>query len=377
VILVLENVIVACDTGNDTIKVHINGNNYFVSSIVKSNPRERLKFGGKDVGNPVDYLDVTVDINGIEGRFHVGELASYGENLESLGGLKSGNKMLIVCTLASIAYALATEHPTEEKFSITLGTGLPISEFFWINEEGNYDFSKVEDYKSKIAGRHRITFHTNLLDTKTITINIPHNNITVMPEGYSAIMSLLLGDSTDENLEKYKSKNSLAFCMDIGSISCDISAVMNSRYFPAGMFGFDMGMSFALDKLCQDLQHKTGIKDITRFEINKYLFDKDIKGIFKAGKQEINLNVEKKIYYKELAETISYRFREKLRDNGVDIRRISVLFLIGGGSLEIGKMIIENLNKDIPEFVMFKDTEAITMNLLGYEMAARGKLVFA
>ncbi|NLC67759.1 MAG: ParM/StbA family protein [Clostridiaceae bacterium] len=364
-------VVVACDTGNDTIKVKVNKNIYFIPTIMKSNPRKRLIFGSGDEGESIDFLDVTVESRIISGVYHVGNLARYGINQESLGGVKSENKLIMVCMLTAIAYALAMEYPSNNDFSLYLGAGLPVSEFFWQNEEGEYDFSKVEKYKETIAGIHRVKFNTNLLNNRTITIEITPERLAVIPEGYAALTSILMSDDIDPDFRRYTRKNAIAFCMDIGSISCDVSSMMNGKYFPAGMFGFDMGMSSAIDSLCIDIRNRTGIKDITRYEVNTYLFDKELNGIYKTNKVEINLNQEKIPHYKKLAETIAYRFREKLKENGVDIRRINVLFLVGGGSIELGDYVFESLKNDISEFVGFEAEEALTKNLLGYEIAAK------
>lgn len=364
-------VVVACDTGNDTIKVKVNKKIYFIPTIMKSNPRKRLIFGNGDEGESIDFLDVTVDSKIISGVYHVGNLAKYGINQESLGGLKSENKLIMVCMLTAIAYALAMEYPSDNDFSLYLGVGLPVSEFFWQNEKGEYDFSKVEKYKETVTGTHRVKFNTNLLNNRAITIEITPDNLAVIPEGYSALTSILMNEDIDPDFKRYTRKNAIAFCMDIGSISCDVSSMMNGKYFPAGMFGFDMGMSSALDSLCTELRNKTGIKDITRLEVNTYLFDKELNGIYKTSKADINLNQEKIPHYKKLAETIAHRFREKLKENGVDIRRISVLFLVGGGSIELRDIIFESLKNDISEFVGFEPEEALTKNLLGYEMAAK------
>jgi hypothetical protein len=369
-----KSVIVACDTGNDTIKVKVNDKIYYIPSIMKINPRPRLIFGQGDEGHPIDYLDVTVENDNVSGNYHIGNLAMFGVNQESLGGLKSNNKLLMVCRMTAIAYALAMEYPLETDFDLYLGVGLPVREFFWQNEKGEYDFSKVEKYKHSIAGIHKVKFNTSLMNYKTINIAIAPDNLSVTPEGYSALTSILMHENIDPEFVRYSRKNAISFCLDIGSISCDVSAMINGKYFAPGMFGFDIGMSTAIDELCAGLRNRTGIKDITRYELNTCLFDRDLMGIYKISKYNFNLNREKLPYYTALVDTITHRFKEKLRENGVDIRRIDVLFLVGGGSTEVGDMIIDELKEDIPEFVNFQPEEAIIKNLLGYEMAAR-KLV--
>ncbi len=352
----LELIPAAVDGGNNELKIIVNGAPYFIKTIMKKTYESRLVFGTGDDGSAIDYLDVDIETNGITGSFYAGELAlrnAGSGTIESLGGYKSANDMLIAEMVIGLAYALADQFPEQTSFNVKLGTGLPTHEFFFRNEDGRFSFEKVKVFQKKLTGIHKIKFNTNLLRKKTVTLEIA--KVIPNPECHAALFRLLNDPKVKEMHPELYRKNANILGLDIGGSSSDVSGICNGNYVEQAMFGIDKGINRALDKACEVVKTRANLASFTRYDMNNYLFDPELKGILETNKGVFDLNKEKQPFYRNEAESIAFEFRKKLSERGMSLNMVHGLFLLGGASLELGDYIIEQLKDDIPRILRAGD----------------------
>lgn len=362
-------VAIGCDVGNNTVKLKTKKDFYYIDTLVKKPIESRKIFGRGDSGEPVNYLDVDIESEGVNGNYYIGNLASRGNgSQESIGGLKSENVLLKVAALTSIAYVLTMEDPARNEFEVALGTGLPVREFFWKNEKGEYDFKKVKSYINQLSGCHSVKFNTKLLGQRKITFNIDKNYIETLPECYAGLLTIV-NDVNGSIKSQFAKDHIKVMGADLGGGSSDMAGYCNDNYIDECMFGFDLGINEAQDRVCEDIKVKANLKSFTRHELNKYIFDKELDGKMETNRGTFDLNEEKIRFYKPLSEKLVYNFRKNLSTNEFDISRINHLFLFGGASKEIGEMVKEELKNDIRNIEIVPDS--ITRNVEAYYNAVK------
>ncbi|MCX7748700.1 MAG: ParM/StbA family protein [Clostridia bacterium] len=363
---------VACDAGNDSIKVIVNEKVTYISNLVKRADTARMVFGKGDIGKPEDYLDVTIDSPALKGSYYISELAgSLGGGMESLGGLKCENDLLLAAMLTSIAFSLK-DIGQDSPLEIALGTGLPVHEFFSQNSSGQYDYQNVIKFKKRLQGEHIIRFNSNLFSKKEIVFNLSKENILVLPEGYAALLALLYKSDGSSAYPEYTAKGINSFALDIGGGSADVSAVREGNFMQQAMFGIPIGVNEAHDMLCQRITARTGLQGFTRHNLKQVLFERDFNGLLRTSKEEFDLNEEKIPFYEKLAEKLLYQFKRQLNVNNLSTSMIHVLFLIGGGGSEIGDYIIKHLKDEIPKIIKVENSRS--KNVEGYYSSIKSLL---
>lgn len=367
-----EIIAAAADAGNNMIKIIVNNKPYLINSVALKAYESRLVFGQGDKGESGDYLDVDIDINGMKGNYYFGNLAlSKGGSSESLGGDKSSNDLIISCMIVSLAYAMHMEYPEQSEYHIRLGSGLPVQEFFSKNN-GNYTFEKVNIYREKLLGTHKVNFNSTLFNKKNVTLVI--EEVIPMPECYAALYKLLFDEQGNSKFPQLTKKNMNILGLDLGGGSSDVSGICNGQYIEKAMFGINMGINKALDKTSETVKNKANIPSFTRYDLNSYLFDSELKGILETNKGSFDLNSEKLPYYQVDAESIVKELKKKLATNELGLNMIHGLFLLGGASREFGDIIINELKQDIPNIIKASDhvEDPRLLNVQAYYDAALG-----
>lgn len=359
---------IGCDVGNNSVKLKTSKEVYRIDTLIRQATEARMIFGRGDVGEAVDFLDVDIESTGISGNFYVGSLASGAGGQESIGGLKSENRILKVAALTSLAYVLALESPEEEEFQVALGTGLPVREFFMKNSQGKYDFANVKKYLEQFQGEHIVTFNTKLLNHRKIKLHLDPEEITVLPECYAGLLTVV-ADEQGNILPRYAKKHISVIGADLGGGSSDFAGYCNENYIEECMFGFDVGINEAQDRFCEDIMIRARLRNFNRHELNSYLFDPDRKGILETNRGTIDLNKEKLVYYKPLVDKVIYNFMKAMGNNSFDISRVNYMYLFGGASEELGSMVSQELKKEIPNIEVVD--RPITRNVEAYFSTAR------
>jgi hypothetical protein len=352
---------VACDPGNDTIKIIVNNNVQYIRNKLQYSYESRCLFGG-DKGNPLDYLDVDLDLysKGQAEHIFAAELAT-SDIKESMGGLKCNNETLIRAMIISVAASLVIEYPDKIDFNIKLGTGLPAHEFFYLTGEGKYSREKIETFKEKLCGTHKVKFNSNLFNKKQVTLTIEKKDIYVLPEGFAPLNYLLTKVITPDKInsnDKLKNLNrrgGLNLGLDIGGGSADSAGMKDDKFYTPGIFGIDKGLNNALDKACANLRSTANLISFTRSDFNNILFDPELKGKLYTADKDYDLNQYKQKYYKEVIDQIAYEYLSKLKSKGISTSLINVLFILGGGGSEARKNIEEALKNDIKNIVFVED----------------------
>lgn len=355
-----ELIPVACDPGNDTIKVVINNKVQYIRNKLQYSYESRCLFGG-DKGNPLNYLDIDLDLysRGEKEHIFVAELAT-SDIKESMGGLKCNNEILIKTMIISMAASLVLEYPEKLDFNIKLGTGLPAHEFFYITSEGKYSKEKINIFKKKLCGIHKVKFNSNLFNRKQITLSIEEKDIYVLPEGFAPLNYLLTKviDKNKINNEKLKNLNrrgGLNLGLDIGGGSADSAGIKDGNFYTSAIFGINKGINNALDKACSSLKSAANLISFTRSDFNNIVFDPELNGNLYTADKEYNLNQYKSKYYKEVVDQITYEYLSKLKSKGISTSLINVLFILGGGGSETKTYIEKALKNDIKNIVFAED----------------------
>lgn len=360
-------VAVGCDVGNNSVKMKTATGDYRINTLVRQPSEARMIFGKGDVGNALDFLDVDIESEGISGNYYVGSLASGSGSQESIGGFKSENKILKVAALTSLAYVIANENLDENEFEVALGTGLPVREFF-MKSSGKYDFANVNKYLEQFHGQHKITFNTKLLNNRKIILNFDEDKISILPECYAGLLTVVA--DTDGTVKKQYANNYVnVIGADLGGGSCDFSGFCNDNYIEECMFGFDIGINEAQDKLCEDIKTRARLRNFTRADLNNYIYDSELKGKLKTNRGEFDINEEKLQYYKPLVDSIIYNFRRTLNNNGFDTSMANYMYLIGGASEQIGDMVKAGLKEEIKNIEVVENP--ITRNVEAYYNTVR------
>ncbi len=353
---------VACDPGNDTLKIIVNGNIRYIRTILQKAYEARCIFGG-DKGDPLDFLDVDLCINGSQEYEHyfAASLARTGNIIESKGGFKSSNTMLIKSMIIGMAASLAIEFPEENTFKIKLGTGLPAHEFFYKDDKKQYSNEKINEFKKNISGQHKMKFNTTLLGRREVTLDIPKEEIEMLPECFAPLnylISKLQREkklSTEEKLKGLLRRGGILLGLDIGGGSSDSAGIKDGSFYTEAMFGINRGINNALDKACRDLTTSADLLSFTRSDFVNVLFDDELKGNLYTSKKEYDLNAFKAPYYEETISKIADEYLTKLNNQGISTSFITGLILLGGGGNEASELITKALSPDIKNIIRVSD----------------------
>ncbi len=361
---------VACDPGNDTIKIIVNNKVQYIRNKLQYSYESRCLFGG-DKGNPLDYLDVDLDLysKGQSEHIFAAELA-ISDIKESMGGLKCNNETLIRTMIISMAASLVIEYPDKTDFNIKLGTGLPAHEFFYLTGEGKYSNEKIKTFKEKLCGTHNVKFNSNLFNKKQVALTIEQKDIYVLPEGFAPLNYLLTKVvitpdiiNGNDKLKNLNRRGGLNLGLDIGGGSADSAGIKDGSFYTPGIFGIDKGLNNALDKACANLRSTANLISFTRSDFNNTLFDPELKGKLYTADKDYDLNQYKQKYYKEVIDQIAYEYLSKLKSKGISTSLINVLFILGGGGSEARKHIEESLSNDIKNIIFVEDLIKDTRSL--------------
>lgn len=347
------------DIGNSDIKIVYGTDCLSIKNIIAPG-RERRIFE-QETGEPIDYLDVTIESKGEGlGRYFVGDLAlkEGGQYIREkhMGSIKTLNNDTYVLLLAAIAYKLFDPAVPEKTEYINLGTGLPTEEY--------YLGGMIEKFIQRIKGTHKVKFNHPMYREAEITIII--KEVFTIPEGAAAMINQMYDENGGIIEEKTDLRNRLNIVIDIGALTTDVSAIENNQSIGTLCFGIKKGIYHALDEIIEDISQRHNGYVLSRHKLVQYLTQEG--GNIPYKKQTIDANIYAKYRYEQLAEDISRKVVNKLNREKPNIQdEVYTTFIVGGGALALS----EYLPKFLKDYQLEFSEDPIYANAKGYYKVAQ------
>lgn len=323
--------LIGSDVGNDALKIYLDEPNYEgkrkfeVMNVIAPGYNRRIL--GQEKGSLSNLLDVTIYQDDKElGRYFVGGQAYKNHR----GDLIEKNKMdvkaksiyTIIMLMTGIAYALYDPKDRVKTQNIDLGTLLPTEEY-WSEDE---DLAAI--FAKEIKKKYKVIFNSPSFNGAEITLNIV--DLDIMPESVAGHLTAIYNmDGTVK--DGVEVNNEVHLGIFVGSITTEVSVLIDGEFDERGFFGIDIGTSDPLDKIIADIN-----LNLTRHQVD-YLIRKNKPLI-------VNVGGERRDYTSRLKEISEKRFdffttqlvneiNKKLSLQGINPNLVTKVNLGGGGAI--------------------------------------------
>lgn len=284
----------------------------------------------KDKAKLENLLDVTIIENEKEARYFIGGLAykeAKGDIIEKTKlDTKAENDDTVILIQAGLAYALYDPRNPKKDEVVCLGSLLPIEEYF--------DDKLLDKFTKKLINRSfTVRFNSSAFNGAEISITILDN--IVSPEGVAATLYYLFDTNGDMKPEVEKNiENETIVTVDIGSITTELSVFENGDFNSKGFRGIDIGTSYALDNIADDLDEKCNVQ-ISRHKVDSIIRNNKGLRINATTDYTKKLNEFTQVRYDYFGKLIINRINKKLSASGINLSLASKLNMVGGGSISL------------------------------------------
>ncbi len=340
---------IGADVGNDTLKITVENNKnsegfdkYEVMNVICPGYQRRIL--GIENSQLVNLLDVTIfDLNNNKetnlGRYFVGGLAykeSRGDLIEKTSeDIKAESEYTLYLLLTGLAYALYEEKNPVKHENISLGTVLPIEEYF------NDDL--LNKFKNKLWNKtYKVKFNSKAFNDAEITMTFI--NTYIEAEGAAATYSYTFNFDGTYKKGMENVENEVHLGIDIGSITTEITVLENGEFNSKGLFGINIGTAYPLDKIAAELKMTRNI-DITRHQLD-YILRKGKKFTVNIDGQIVDLTDElqtlKEVHFNNFIKYLVNQINKELSTRGINTKFFNRVNMTGGGSI----LVIDNFKKE-------------------------------
>jgi len=261
---------------------------------------------------PTDHIHVTID----EKSYFIGDLA---EQQSSVLQYTLDQERLLTDYVKFMALTAAGMLLPDEALSsvpLNVVSGLPIGYF----KENHKRFNDL------LVGDHTVTYHSP--DGRQTVQKMSINDVHMLPQPMGTILNLLMderGKISDTELAKKK-----IGVIDIGFRTTDFAIMDRLRFLNRGSKTIDTGISKGFSVIANKLREKSSVN----VELYRLYRAAEIGTIFMRG-HGISISKIRDQVYSQLATYIANEI-DRLWANDWDIE---VIFLSGGGSLELASFL--------------------------------------
>lgn len=252
--------LISADLGNGWTKVKSSSGNSTFRSVISVDSQS---------------IDFTMPFDA-EKRFKIeygGQKYSVGDTVftDGLLPLQIEDRSRIETGFYKILFAASMASVLKQSTTVSPVVSLPPASY--------WDRGKLKEY---LAGVYEVTVPQGNNKTRTLTFDVPIENIRVIPEGMGAICELCLSETGRESPDAETLFNSTVGVLDIGALTADVLKFLNLRLSRNGTDSSDFGVSKSVLKSIKQHASKHGISlpdhQLDQILRQGYYIDGSIKG---------------------------------------------------------------------------------------------------